>query len=784
MPEQPLNQTNENLTLPLLITRGLIVFPNASEEIDAARAFSVKAIEDAKAETNSLLFLVAQKDPKIDSPKEGDLYECGTLCRIVSYAKNGDGLRVRVVGMKRARFLKIHLGASPVAEGILLETVHGDKSEEQAKLKELMDALSSNAEIAKGMSRGAVAQLSKSMQIEDIPDALANYLPLTNDQKADLLSEASLLKRIEKIVAFISSIQRMAEVDKKISDKVAASAEKSQKDYYLREKMKAIKEELGEGGGSQDEDSIKEKLEKNPYPENVKTRIKHELHRYEMMPESSLEASLIMSYIETLMNVPWFEKSEDNEDLNNVRKVLDEDHFGLEKVKKRIIEYLAVKKMTGNLKAPILCFYGPPGCGKTSLGRSIARALGRKFFKASLGGISDEAEIRGHRRTYVGSLPGRIIQGMSKAGTVNPVFLLDEIDKVGGSNYRGDPSSALLEVLDPEQNYAFNDNYLEEPYDLSNVLFICTANNLDNIPRPLLDRLELIEVPSYTELEKIKIAQGFLIPKQTKANGLGEKDISFSEDSIIEIIRHYSMEAGVRQLERLVASVCRKAVVELLDNPDTPKPIEVTPELVQKYLGVEIFDDTKKEKEDQVGVVTGLAYTEAGGDILPMEVTYFSGKGGLVLTGKLGEVMKESCQIALDYVRANAKRYGIDDKIFQENDIHVHFPEGAVPKDGPSAGVAITTAIISALTNTKVSSSVAMTGEVTLRGKALPIGGLREKSLAAMRSGIKTILVPEANRKDVSELPKEVKDGLKIVFMKEVDDALKVALVKKEETAA
>ncbi len=780
MPENSPIDNSENLTLPLLVTKGLIIFPNMSEEIDAARSFSVKAIDDAKEQTNSLLFVVAQKDPKIDNPEVKDLYAFGTLCRIVSYSKGESSTRVRVVGMKRARFTKVVLGDAPSAEAMLLESVHGDKAEEQAKIKELMETLAANPDVCKGLSRSALTQLSKnSVQIDDIPEAIANYLPIKNDQKEQLLAETSLLKRIEMVMDFIVSFKGYAEVDKKINDKVQQSAEKSQKDYYLREKMKAIKEELGEDG-SKDEESIKEKLEKNPYPENIKARVNHELHRYEMMPESSLEASLIMSYIETIMNVPWFEKSEDNEDLNNVRKVLDEDHYGLEKVKKRIIEYLAVKKMTGNLKAPILCFYGPPGCGKTSLGRSIARALGRKFFKASLGGISDEAEIRGHRRTYVGSLPGRIIQGMTKAGTVNPVFLLDEIDKVGGSNYRGDPASALLEVLDPEQNYAFNDNYLEEPYDLSNVLFICTANNLDSIPRPLLDRLELIEVPSYTEIEKIKIAQGFLVPKQTKANGLSEADIKFEEPAIIEMIRHYSMEAGVRQLERLTASCCRKAVVELLDNPETPKPIDVTPEVVKKYLGVEIFDDTKKEKDNQVGVVTGLAYTEAGGDILPMEVTYFSGKGGLVLTGKLGEVMKESCQIALDYVRANAKRYGIDDKIFQENDIHVHFPEGAVPKDGPSAGVAITTAIISALTNTKVNANVAMTGEVTLRGRALPIGGLREKSLAAMRSGIKTILVPEANRKDVSELPKEVKDGLEIIFMKEVDDALKVALVKEQ----
>jgi ATP-dependent Lon protease len=498
-----------------------------------------------------------------------------------------------------------------------------------------------------------------------------------------------------------------------------------------------------------------------------------------MMPEASLEASLIMNYIDVLLDAPWYQKTEDNDDLDNVQKILDEDHYGLEKVKKRIIEYLAVKHSTGNLKAPILCFFGPPGCGKTSLGKSIARALGRKFYKASLGGISDEAEIRGHRRTYVGAMPGRIIQGMTKAGVTNPVFLLDEIDKIGGSNYKGDPSSAMLEVLDPEQNYAFNDNFLEEPYDLSNVLFIATANNLDNVPAPLLDRLELIEVPSYTELEKIKIAQGFLVKKQMSANGLKEGDVSFPEDGIKEMIEAYTREAGVRQLERLIASCCRKAVVELIKDPSHAKPIVMSPTQVKAYLGVEIFEDSKKEKEPQVGVVTGLAYTEFGGDILPIETTYFPGKGGLVLTGKLGDVMKESAQIAVDYVRANAAKYGIDQAIFEKNDIHIHFPEGAIPKDGPSAGVAITTAIISCLTHTPVDNNVAMTGEVTLRGMALPIGGLREKSLAALRSGIKTIIVPEENRKDVSELPEEVKKVLNIVYMKNVDDAVKVALLPK-----
>lgn len=774
---------NNNLTLPLLITRGMIIFPNMSEEVEASRDFSISAIKDAKEMTNSLIFVVAQKSPDVDNPSLDDLYNVGTLCRIVSYADNGNSIRVRLVGSKRAKLLKVVLGANPSAEGILLESIPADNATGERLVKNLLEGLGKTPELNRGIPRSAIAQFSKAEKIDDLPDTLAASLPLSLQQKQSLLEEPSVLKRLENLIGIIASLQQMAEVERDISEKVRQSTEKSQKDYYLREKMKAIKEELGEDKVGGDEDSIKEKLEKNPYPENVKARVKQELHRYEMMPESSLEASLIMSYIETLLNVPWYQKTEDNEDLDNVRKVLDEDHYGLDKVKKRIIEYLAVKKMTGTLKAPILCFYGPPGCGKTSLGRSIARALGRKFFKASLGGISDEAEIRGHRRTYVGSMPGRIIQGMSKAGTCNPVFLLDEIDKIGGSNYRGDPSSAMLEVLDPEQNFAFNDNYLEEPYDLSNVLFICTANNLDNIPGPLLDRLELIEVPSYTEIEKIKIAQNFLVPKQMKLNGLKEGDIAFSENSIKELIEHYSMEAGVRHLERLTASVCRKAVVELLDHPDTQKPIQVEPELVKKYLGAEVFEGSKKEKENQIGVVTGLAYTEAGGDILPMEVTYFPGKGGLVLTGKLGEVMKESCQIALDYVRANSKRYLIDDDIFQKNDIHVHFPEGAVPKDGPSAGVAITTALISALTHTPVNANVAMTGEVTLRGKALPIGGLREKSLAAMRSGIKEILVPIDNKKDVAELPEEVKKGLKITFMKCVDDALERALVKEGHEA-
>lgn len=774
--------SSNKIRLPLLIARSLVLFPSLSEEIEVGRAFSVAAVDAAQNQTNSLLLIASQKEESVESPSQDTIFGVGTLARIVSASRANGSVRIRVVGSKRVRLDNVEfIDGSYYADAEVLEDVSSDKAAEMELAKKIIDTVSASRVFSASVPRSALNQLGKGYRPEDVSDLLANYLPLTLLQRQGVLEETDLTKRLELILSYIGEAEQSAELENKLATKVREAGEKAQKEYLLREKMKAIKEELGEDpNDSHSESSIRERLEKNPYPENVKAKVLSELRRYEMMPESSLEASLIMSYIETIMNVPWYQSTTDNEELENVRKVLDEDHYGLEKVKKRIVEYLAVKKMTGNLKAPILCFYGPPGCGKTSLGRSIARALGRKFFKAALGGISDEAEIRGHRRTYVGSMPGRIIQGMTKVAVNNPVFLLDEIDKVGGQNYRGDPASALLEVLDPEQNFAFNDNYLEEPYDLSNVLFIATANYLENVPAPLRDRLELIEVPSYTEIEKIKIANGFLIPKQVKLNGLTMEDIAFSEDAIKEIIEHYTMEAGVRQLERLIASVIRKVIVELLTKPDLPKPVQIDPEEVKRHLGVEIFEGTKKEKENQVGVVTGLAYTEFGGDILPIEVTYFPGKGGLVLTGKLGEVMKESATIALDFVRANADKYGIDSKIFVENDIHIHVPEGAVPKDGPSAGVAMTTALISSLSGKEVDANVAMTGEVTLRGKALPIGGLREKSLAALRSGIKTIIVPEDNKKDVSELPQEVKDNLKIVFMKCVDDALSVALVSKK----
>jgi ATP-dependent Lon protease len=516
-------------------------------------------------------------------------------------------------------------------------------------------------------------------------------------------------------------------------------------------------------------------VEENPFPKNIKEKALEEIQRYEMLPSASGESGVIRTYLDWLIKVPWWQESTDNDDLKKVRAVLDHDHFGLQKVKDRIMEYLAVKTMTKSLNAPILCLVGPPGVGKTSLAKSIANALGRNFVKASLGGVRDEAEIRGHRRTYLGSLPGRVIQGMKKAGVVNPVFLIDEIDKMA-SDYKGDPSSAMLEVLDPEQNFLFSDHYLEEPYDLSKVMFIATANYLEDIPAALRDRLEIINLSSYTEDEKVNIALNHLIPKQVAMNGLNEKQFKLGGPELLYMIRHYTREAGVRQLERLVASLCRKSVLAILK--DNKKSVKVTEKLINEWLGKEIFEYGRKEIENQVGVVTGLAYTSFGGDVLPVEVTSFEGKGRLIVTGQLGDVMKESAEIAFGYVKSNARRFEIDPKFFEDHDVHIHVPEGAVPKDGPSAGITLTTAIMSALTHRAVYADLAMTGEVTLRGNVLPIGGLKEKSLAAHRCGIRKVLIPKLNMKDMDEIPQVVKDHITFVPVETMDQVLAEALVR------
>ena len=775
MPEK-----KQTLTLPLLITRGLVLFPTTQQLIEAGREFSVNAVKQAHLQADSLIFITAQKDYDLEVPLESDLFKVGTLCRIISTSERDGHVRVRVEVVEKVHFESIVLdeqGHYYVGQGAVIKMPAVSQDKNDAIVRAVTNALESMPNVISNMPRNVANAVSRTNDCATLCYSLALYLSAPTERKQEILEADTYEKLMTLVLTLLNGESQKAEIEREISDQVRQSAEKSQKEYFLREKLKAIKKELGEETDSQnDPDAILEKLENNPYPDYIKKKVKSELKKFDMMPGGSLEGALIQSYLDVVMNVPWWQKTEDNEDLKNVEKILDEDHYGLEEPKKRIVEYLAVKKLTGNLKSPILCFYGPPGTGKTSLGKSIARALGRKFFKASLGGISDEAEIRGHRRTYVGSLPGRIIQGMRKCGVTNPVFLLDEVDKLA-SSYKGDPASALLEVLDPEQNYQFNDNYLEEPYDLSDVLFICTANYLDQIPGPLRDRLELIQLSSYTEIEKIHIVKEHLIKKQIEINGLKEGQVAFTDDAIKLIIRGYTREAGVRSLERKIASCLRKVAVAYVKNPKI-EFTEIDEAKVKKYLGKPIFEDSKKEKEKQIGVVTGLAYTEYGGDTLPIEVNNFKGKGSLVLTGHLGDVMKESASIALDYVKANATHYGIDPDIFSNIDIHVHVPEGAVPKDGPSAGVAMTLAIISCLSKTPVDPNVAMTGEVTLRGNALPIGGLREKSLAALRSGIKTIIVPKDNKKDVEELPKEVKESLSIKYMSTVDDATKIALVK------
>lgn len=756
--------------LPLLVTRGLVPLPRNFINIDVNRDMSLTSIELASNTFNNYILITAQKDPDIDNPKETDIYTYGSLCEIVNKTYFKNYVRIRVLPSEIVELSEIcNESNSFMAYAKILPPIFGDEKTESLLFSELNDKLNENAQLIGNLPREVLEAFTKGIDADSYSNAVANFLPLSGEQRINFIAERNTNKRLQLLLEYVERIKQFAEIDSQLDDAMSKSAQKTQKDYFLREKMRLIKEELGESDGS---DDIEKKLENNPYPEYVKQKVKDELRKLSMNPNGSQEGALIRNYIDIIMNVPWYQKTEDKDDLIEVAKILDEDHYGMEKPKKRILEYLAVKKMTGNLKAPILCLYGPPGCGKTSLAMSIARALDRKFVKVALGGIYDESEIRGHRRTYLGSMPGRIIKGLTRAQVTNPVFLLDEIDKVGHDSFKGDPSSALLEVLDPEQNSTFSDNFLEEPYDLSNVLFIATANNIENIPSALLDRLELVEIPSYTELEKIEIAVKYLVPKTLKACGLKENQVEFERDAIDYIIMHYTREAGVRDLERKINSIVRKIVVEILESKKKSKKT-VTIAQVKKYLGTEVFEVSNKEKLAQVGIITGLAYTEFGGDILQIEVTSFKGRGNLTLTGHLGDVMKESCSIALSYVRTNAVKYGIDPDVFQNSDIHIHVPEGAIPKDGPSAGVAITCAIISCLTGRKISPDVAITGEVTLRGNALPIGGLREKSLAALRSGIKTIIVPRENKKNVDELPKEVKENLNIIFMLCVDDAVK-----------
>lgn len=767
----------KELFVPVVATRGVIVFPNQDVIIEVGRKKSINAIEDAMENYDGHAWIVCQNDIMVDDPKEDDLFTFGTLSKIKSIRRKEGFMRVVFTGLERAQLVKLEDSKEQINATIeLVSNIKGDDKHELVLIKKVISEFEKMGTINTNFPPEVITQLTKGVSADTLADQFAQYYPFSIDSKQNLLETLDVNERLLLILDELAKERQMSQIEHSINNKVKERIEGGQREYYLREKLRAIKEELGDVSNITDDTSdLRETIENNPYPEHVKLKALEELQRYEMLPQASGEASVVRSYLDWLLKTPWWQETEDNDDLNMAQQILDEDHYGLEKVKERIMEYLAVKQMTNSLKAPILCLVGPPGVGKTSLAKSIARAIDRKFVKISLGGVRDEAEIRGHRRTYLGSMPGRIIQGMKRAGVINPVFLIDEIDKLG-ADYKGDPSSAMLEVLDPEQNTQFSDHYLEEPYDLSKVLFIATANYLENIPAALRDRLEIINLSSYTELEKVEIAKDHLIPKQVLANGLKKSQFKLEENELIYLIRHYTREAGVRQLERVIATLCRKTVLAILK--DGKKSVKISKKLIVSWLGKEMYEYGNKEKGDQVGVVTGLAYTSFGGDVLPVEVTYFEGKGKLNVTGQLGKVMTESTEIALDYIKSNAKKLKIDPKFFDSNDIHIHVPEGAVPKDGPSAGVTITTALVSAITNTPVKADLAMTGEVTLRGHVLAIGGLRAKSLAAHRVGITNIVIPKTNLKDVDELPDAVKESIKFIPVDNVDQVLKEALVK------
>jgi len=757
--------------LPVLATRGVICFPDNELTLEVGREKSITAINISMSIDEMKIVLVSQRKPDVDNPDFDGLYKFGTLCSITSVKKNQDkSYKVFLKCLSRVSIDSFVEDECIRCNCEIVNTVFGDKNEEIALLRNLFKLLPNLAKAGISLPSQLIKQLSSETDAEHVCNVISQIVPDSFEHKQELLEIVNLNQRLEKVLDLVAQQETINKIELDIDQKIKDRMENTQKEYILREKLKTIKEELDQNGD--EEDNILDDIEKNPYPQNIKDRIKEELKKLDSMPSTAPEAAVTKNYIDWLVKTPWYQKTTDEEDISKVEEVLNNDHYGLDKPKERILEYLAVKKLTSSLKAPIICFSGPPGTGKTSLALSIAKALNRKLVKVSLGGVSDESEIRGHRKTYLGSMPGRIIQGMKKAGVINPVFVLDEIDKLG-RDYKGDPSNALLEVLDPEQNKMFSDNFIEETYDLSNVLFIATANYLENIPAPLLDRLEVIELSSYTEQEKLEIAKKYLIKKQVEANGISSLDLD--DEAILFIIQSYTRESGVRQLERNIGTICRKIAVKSLKDDKTSHKVDI--KLVKEYLGKELFDYTKKENSDQIGVVTGLAYTQYGGDILPIEVVYFEGKGNVVITGNLGDVMKESANIALGYVKANAEKYHIDPKFFESHDIHIHCPEGAVPKDGPSAGVTLTTAIVSALTKKAVRSDVAMTGEVTLRGNVLPIGGLREKSIGAHRSHIKEIFIPVENEKDIEDIPESVRKELIIHPVKHVDEIISKVIV-------
>ena len=766
-----------DLNLPLLPLRDIVVFPGMIVPLFVGRDKSVVALEKAMA-ANKEIFLVAQLDPAEDDPGKDDLYDIGVTATIMQLLKLPDGtVRVLVEGKQRAQLRDLVEHGSEYVEAAvsLIVEQNAEGPEATALMRSVADQFENYSKLNKKMPAETAVQLSEIETPSALADAVAANIQLKVSDKQSLLVEANPLRRLEMAFAFMEGELGVLQVEKKIRGRVKRQMEKTQREYYLNEQMKAIQRELGndDGEGGDEAAEIQNKIDTMKLSKEAKAKANAELKKLRGMAPMSAEATVVRNYLDTLLGIPWGKKSKLKRDIAKAQDVLDEDHFALEKVKDRIVEYLAVQARTNKLKGPILCLVGPPGVGKTSLGKSIAKATGREFIRQSLGGVRDEAEIRGHRRTYIGSMPGKVAANLKKAGTMNPLFLLDEIDKLG-QDFRGDPASALLEVLDPEQNNKFNDHYLEIDLDLSDVMFVTTANSL-NLPQALLDRMEIIRLEGYTEDEKLEIAKRHLFDKQVEAHGLKPEEFSVSDDALRDLIRYYTREAGVRTLEREVAKLARKALRRILEGKATS--IAITPENLADFSGVRKYRHDMGEEENQIGAVTGLAWTEVGGELLTIEAVTVPGKGQIKTTGKLGEVMSESIQAALSYVKARAPSYGIKPSLFGRKDVHIHLPEGAVPKDGPSAGIGMVTCIVSTLTGIAVHRDVAMTGEVTLRGRVLPIGGLKEKLLAALRGGIKTVLIPQENEKDLADIPANIKEGLEIIPVSHVDQVLARALV-------
>ncbi len=768
---------NTKRSLPMIPTRGITIFPNMVIHFDVGREKSIKALEEAMSD-NQLIFLASQKKAIVEEPDIEGIYKIGTVCYIKQILKlPGNSIRVLVEGKYRAEITE-YISEDPyyIAEVKEVKDIQGDENEKEALIRSIEDEFDEYIDLSGNVAPDSIISLEDLEESAEFADVVSALMILKTTVKQELLEIKELNKRLERILEILKNENEVLRLQKKIGTKVKKRIDKSQKEYYLREQMKIIQEELGEDDESSKEiTEYENKIEKAKLPKEVKEKALYELKRLKSTSYYSSESTVIRSYLDWIIELPWKTITKDNLDIKRARQVLDEEHYGLEDVKERIIEYLAVRKISKTLNAPILCLVGPPGVGKTSIAKSIAHALNKKFVRMSLGGVKDEAEIRGHRKTYVGAIPGRIIYGMKQAQSKNPLFLLDEIDKMS-NNFKGDPADALLEVLDSQQNDTFRDHYIELDYDLSKVLFVVTANSLETIPRPLLDRMEVINVGGYTNLEKFNIAKRHLVNKVMEEHSVEDGKITISDKAIKYIIEHYTKESGVRNLQRKIASVVRKAITEMVEKDK--KCVAITINHVKKYLGREIYTYEMIDKEDKVGIVTGLAWTAYGGDTLPVEVSVMAGSGKLQLTGKLGDVMQESAKAAYSLVRANANKYNISPDFYKEQDIHIHVPEGAVPKDGPSAGITMTTALVSALSGKKVRHDVAMTGEITLAGRVLPIGGLKEKSLAAYRAGVKDIIIPFENQKDIDDIPDSVKRKVNFIISKNIDDVLSNALIK------